>query len=779
MSLQNRYSQIISKRQRPVDKDTDLENFSPLNRMQEAEVETQNKSILDSLMIGGEQVQGIEKNEFSASSSSMRKKTKKSSSSKQKSVPVVNEDLGTKEKKPMFLAKRSTTRFAHLAGLETIIEGIKELVFYPLQYPKLYSHLGVTPPCGILLHGPSGCGKTALAMAIAGELNLPFYKASGPELVGGTSGESEERIRDIFEAAMADSPSVLFIDALDVIAAKKDSSNRAMDRRILAQLFDSIDLLSAETQLPSIESKSLNGDSNTTTDINRNNSNNIDPHAAPEKDDSPDDSDTPHASRVVLIVATNKPDTIDAGVRGRFSREIALPVPDAASRTKILRLLTANTRVSDDVDLTALGKITPGFVGSDLKVLVREAGMIAVSRIVASTAGSGVLSPQFASFLPLKDDEQQIHSIQKDDDLKETESSPLVEVSENKLERYSVEMADFLKAAKSIQPTAKREGFAVAPDVTWADVGALANVRDELQHNVLDPIAHPERFRRLGLEVPAGVLFFGPPGCGKTLLAKALANQSGANFISVKGPELLNLYVGESESRVRQVFSRARASAPCVIFFDELDALCPKRGNGMDGGGGSGNGVTERVVNQLLTELDGLETRRDVYVIAATNRLELIDDAMLRPGRLGKLLYVPLPSPPDRVSILRAIAQKVQLAAEVDLQVIGSDDRCDGFSGADLAALVREAGLAVIKEMAVTAAATTNSAVKSLEGEDGDMEVEEEMVQISCRHFEIAFSKVRPSVATKDKKRYDIVEKLMKDGVGAIQALSKASAMMK
>ena len=369
--------------------------------------------------------------------------------------------------------------------------------------------------------------------------------------------------------------------------------------------------------------------------------------------------------------------------------------------------------MSSEVDLVQLGKLTPGFVGADLKALVKESGMIAVSRIVKETTDVFFTDDKFNG------------------------------------SDCTVNIDDFLCACKSIQPTAKREGFAVAPDVTWADVGALAEVREELLHNVLEPIAHPERFKRLGLEVPAGVLFFGPPGCGKTLLAKALANQSGANFISVKGPELLNMYVGESESRVRQVFSRARASAPCVIFFDELDALCPKRGSGFEGSsGGGGNGVSERVVNQLLTELDGLESRRDVYIIAATNRLELIDDAMLRPGRLGKLLYVPLPSASDRVSILTALTKKVSYISinestdGVDIEKLGFDNRSEGFSGADLAALVREAGLAVIREIG----AKNGSDHKS---EDSDYE----KLSIFSRHFESAFDRVRPSVSLNDRRR--------------------------
>lgn len=522
-----------------------------------------------------------------------------------------------------------------------------------------------------------------------------------------------------------------------------------------------------------------------------------------------------------------RPDHIDPGVRGRFSREIGLPVPDAPSRAKILKLMTSHMALSSNVDFTALGKATPGFVGADLQALAREAGMVAVSRIVSAGSSSSSSSNAAAEGAAAVDTAAVV---------KEHEESPVPPVLSG-----TVDMADFLLAAKSIQPTAKREGFAVAPNVTWSDVGALSEVREELLHNVLEPIAHPERFRSLGLEVPAGVLFFGPPGCGKTLLAKALANQSGANFISVKGPELLNMYVGESESRVRQVFARARASAPCVIFFDELDALCPKRG-GAEGEGGGGNGVSERVVNQLLTELDGLETRRDVYIIAATNRLELIDDAMLRPGRLGKLLYVPLPTVSDRVSILTALTRKisVKLASDgheggVDLAAVGSDPRCEGFSGADLAALVREAGLAVVREMidrstssseASLAAAVKGEMVgngadvhqqsrESIEStqpkaaedtamdvasSDANATVQEGSTQseqysnlsIMAIHFESAFKKVKASVSEWDRARYvevyfplivvgnvsfryQQVQENIKSGMGAIQALKDAA----
>ena len=517
-------------------------------------------------------------------------------------------------------------------------------------------------------------------------------------------------------------------------------------------------------------------------------------------------------------------DTLDAGLRGRFAQELTLPVPDAAARTQILKIVSKDLSVAADVDFKIIGKLTPGFVGADLISLVSEAGTRAVKRIisgaqpasffdkgeatmdviveastdlVSKSAVGGIQSTDSVLFFDVAAiDKMCLPS--KSVDAEEETTSTLVGVCRSSLH---VTLADFQDAVKSIQPTAKREGFAVVPNVTWTDVGALSEVREELFQNVLEPIAHPELFRSLGLEVPAGVLFFGPPGCGKTLLAKALANQSGANFISIKGPELLNMYVGESESRVRQVFTRARASAPCVIFFDELDALCPRRGSGADGG----SGVSERVVNQLLTELDGLEVRRDVYIIAATNRLELIDDAMLRPGRLGKLLYVPLPSADDRVSIIKAVSRNVSLDHnDIDFNALAHDPRAEGFSGADLAALVREAGLAVLQEWRQNRRAVALSADLS-KGTDMNGQIPLSpfdatdsstlsIPSICMRHFETAFERIHPSVSAEDRKRYwstncrityclltlfynrhDRVNHLIKhEGMGAVEAIRVA-----
>lgn len=503
-----------------------------------------------------------------------------------------------------------------------------------------------------------------------------------------------------------------------------------MDRRIIAQLYDCIDqLISLNKQAFAVKepgSEDKRGE-NQQADIF--------PPLLPLQplSLSSDSSELVKMTQkmVFLVVATSKPDGIDGGVRGRFSREIPLPVPDANARSKILALHCQAMRLDPSVDFKELGKMTPGYVGADLVGLGREAGMVAVSRIIQNMTESTAQTPDIA---PLS------MEVEGEEKAQDVDGQGAAATSITPTISYSVQMSDFKLAMKNIVPAGKREGFVMTADVTWGDIGALAEVREELTQQLLEPIAHPERFRALGLDLPAGVLFYGPPGCGKTLLAKALANQSGANFISVKGPELLNMYVGESESRVRQVFARARASAPCMIFFDELDALVPKRSSGWGGGEGSSNGVAERVVNQLLTELDGLESRKDVYIIGATNRLELIDEAMLRPGRLGNLLYVPLPTAAERVSILNALVRKVSVGETVDMDKVAHDVRCEGFSGADCSALVREAGLAVIKE------------ISSQWGLDKPAD-QNECVKIEGRHFERALQKVRPSVAPQDRKR--------------------------
>uniref|UniRef100_V5HWH1 Putative nuclear aaa atpase vcp subfamily protein n=1 Tax=Ixodes ricinus TaxID=34613 RepID=V5HWH1_IXORI len=556
-----------------------------------------------------------------------------------------------------------TTKFADLGGMEGPLEEICNMLMH-LKHPEVYKKLGVVPPRGFLLHGPPGCGKTLLAHAIAGELEMPMIKVAAPEIVAGVSGESEERIRELFDKAVNSAPCIFFIDEIDAVTPKRETAQREMERRIVAQLLSSMDDLS-QRDLP---------------------------------------------AEVLVIGATNRPDSLDPALRraGRFDREICLGIPDEAARARILGVLCRKLTLGPGVDLSAVAHRTPGHVGADLMALTREATMSAINRIfrsiedkVTAMAG-GEPKRKLDTALSL---------------LKEV--PPL---DEEQLKNLSVSAEDFEAALKLVQPSAKREGFATVPDVTWDDVGALTSIREALQVAILAPVRHRDKYEMLGLTTPTGILLYGPPGCGKTLLAKAIADESGINFISVKGPELLNMYVGESERAVRQCFQRARNSSPCVIFFDELDALCPRRSDSADGGSAS------RVVNQLLTEMDGLEPRKQVFVLAATNRPDIIDPAMLRPGRLDEVLYVGLPSPDERVEILKTLTRngsRPPLNASVSLEELGKDSRCDGFSGADLAALVRQAAV-----IALTAFLKEGSDAKLLVG---------------CEHFDAAFQKVTAS----------------------------------
>eukprot|EP01080_Neovahlkampfia_damariscottae_P011702 gene11702-4936_t len=401
---------------------------------------------------------------------------------------------------------------------------------------------------------------------------------------------------------------------------------------------------------------------------------------------------------VCVIGATNRPDSLDAALRraGRFDKEISIGMPDVDARESILRKICEKLKLSGEFDYPKIAKATPGFVGADLQALATEAAGICVNRIY----------------------EENNISVDKKDPL-----------SENELSQLSILMNDFERAIKKVQPSAMREGFVTIPNVTWDDIGSLKEIREELELSIVEPINEPENFKKLGLNSPSGVLLFGPPGNGKTLLAKAIANECGANFISVKGPELLNKYVGESEKAVRVVFQRARASHPCIIFFDELDALCPRRG------ADNSNSSTERVVNQLLTEMDGVESRKMVYVVAATNRPDIIDPAMLRPGRLDKLLFVPLPNEKARLEILKTVSRKTPLNKDINLKSISKS--CELFSGADIQALVKEAAICCYKEQV-------------LKKKNQMKDDEDEEISVKMKHFQQALKKVSPSVSEKD-----------------------------
>uniref|UniRef100_A0A8C9ZXZ0 Nuclear VCP like n=1 Tax=Sander lucioperca TaxID=283035 RepID=A0A8C9ZXZ0_SANLU len=572
--------------------------------------------------------------------------------------------------------KKGTTLFSFTGNDLTLLQEVCKLLIH-MRHPEVYQQLGMVPPRGFLLHGPPGCGKTLLAQAVAGEMQLPMLKVSAPELVSGVSGESEQKLRELFDLAVSSSPCILFIDEIDAITPKREVASKDMERRIVAQLLTCMDDLNSLTE----------------------------------------------TAQVLVIGATNRPDSLDPALRraGRFDREICLGIPDEAARLRILKTLCRKLKLPEDFDYQQLARLTPGYVGADLMALCREAAMSAVHRVLLEIRGQSRSQGELWHLLHL---------------LKSTET-----LSEEELAGLCILMSDFKASLASIQPSAKREGFATVPDVTWEDVGALQDIREELTMAILAPVRSPEQFRALGLSAPSGVLLAGPPGCGKTLLAKAVANESGLNFISVKGPELLNMYVGESERAVRQVFQRGRNSAPCVIFFDEIDALCPRRS-------GHESGASVRVVNQLLTEMDGLETRRQVFIMAATNRPDIIDPAILRPGRLDKTLYVGLPPPADRHAILLTITKggtKPQLEHDVCLEEVAFDERCDCFSGADITALVREASVNALR---IYLKSQPSSGHTYSSGSVAD-------IRVSKQNFDDAFKKVRPSVSKKVRKLKD------------------------
>ncbi|MCI4394939.1 hypothetical protein PGIGA_G00174680 [Pangasianodon gigas] len=646
-----------------------------------------------------------------------KRKTQREGESRDVDADIAESVMSKKARTKPPELQHSTVKFEDVGGNEETLTELCKLLIH-MRHPEVYQQLGVVPPRGFLLHGPPGCGKTLLAQAVAGEMELPILKVSAPELVSGISGESEQKLRELFEQAVSSAPCILFIDEIDAITPKREVASKDMERRIVAQLLTCMDDLNS-LSIP---------------------------------------------AQVLVIGATNRPDSLDPALRraGRFDREICLGIPDEGARLKILNTLCRKLKLPADFDFAQLARLTPGYVGADLMALCREAAMTAVNRVLLQQLETGTMCQNITDVQNDVSAKPQDMSMSSDvaeesgqasDDLsaQQGELEQLLSLlrnskslSEEQLADLCIVMDDFRASLARVQPSAKREGFATVPDVTWDDIGALQDIREELTMAILAPVRSPEEFKALGLSAPAGVLLAGPPGCGKTLLAKAVANESGLNFISVKGPELLNMYVGESERAVRQVFQRGRNSAPCVIFFDEIDALCPRRS-------GHESGASVRVVNQLLTEMDGLETRRQVFIMAATNRPDIIDPAVLRPGRLDKTLYVGLPPPEDRHAILLTITKggtKPRLDLDVNLEEIAHDERCDCFTGADLSALVREASVNALRAhlYSQTALAHTGHTFSSSSVKD---------IRVSRQNFEDAFKKVRPSVSKKDQLMYE------------------------
>ncbi|CAH1416184.1 unnamed protein product [Lactuca virosa] len=601
----------------------------------------------------------------------------------QKPNSVSNEDVDAN-------GKEDGPRFKDLGGMDVVLDELKMEVIVPLFHPELPRRLGVRPMAGILLHGPPGCGKTKLAHAIANETGVPFYKISATELVSGISGASEENIRELFSKAYRTAPSIVFIDEIDAIASKRENLQREMERRIVTQLMTCMDESHRVTK-PDDTSKNL----------------------------EPSDNKPGY---VLVIGATNRPDAVDPALRrpGRFDREISLGVPDENARIKILEVLTRDLKREDAFDLVKIARATPGFVGADLAALVNKAGNLAMKRIIDGRK----------SELSKESEEENEDWWRKAWTVEE-------------MEKLCITMLDFEVAAKQIQPSSRREGFSSIPNVKWEDVGGLDILRREFDRYIVRRIKYPDEYEEYGVDLETGFLLYGPPGCGKTLIAKAVANEAGANFIHIKGPELLNKYVGESELAVRTIFSRARTCSPCILFFDEIDALTTKRGK-------EGGWVVERLLNQLLIELDGADQRKGVYVIGATNRPEVMDRAVLRPGRFGKLLYVPLPSADERGLILKAVSRKKPLDADVNLIAIGQSEACANLSGADLSALVNEAAMAAVEEKfkKIEAAKASDEPQSSLGGLPHT---------IKAIHFEQALGKISPSVSDKQKHYYHLL----------------------
>ena len=550
--------------------------------------------------------------------------------------------------------------YEDIGGLGDEIKKVREMIELPLRHPELFDKLGVEAPKGLLLHGPPGTGKTLLAKAVASETHANFHSLSGPEIMSKYYGQSEENLREIFNTAEENAPSIIFIDEIDSIAPKRDEVTGEVERRVVAQLLSLMDGLKSR-------------------------------------------------GKVVVIGATNRPDSLDPAIRrpGRFDREIEIGIPDRKGRHEILQIHTRGMPLAEDVDLKKFADMTHGYAGADLEALAKEAAMRSLRRIL----------PEI--------------------DL-EVENIP-AEV----LNKITVTLDDFNDAFREMEPSAMREVLIESPNIPWTDVGGLEDAKQELRETVEWPLKYGRLFEHMNAEPPKGVLLYGPPGTGKTLLAKAVATEAESNFISVKGPEFLSKWVGESEKAVRETFRKAKQASPCVIFLDELDAIAPQRGLSSD------SHVTERVISQILTELDGLEDLHNVTVIAATNRPDIIDPALLRPGRFDRLIYIPVPNLEARKKIFEIHTRNKPLAKDVDLDALSKQS--EGFTGADIASVCNEATMLSIRDMVL---------------KEGDLSEDKiKQRKISKEYFDKAMQKILGSERREVEKYVDISKRFGRQGV--------------
>jgi transitional endoplasmic reticulum ATPase len=576
-----------------------------------------------------------------------------------KGIVIVTDGTGIELKEEPYHSEErkqeaTDVHYEDIGGLGRELQLVREMIELPLRHPEIFEKLGIQPPKGVLFYGPPGTGKTLIAKAVADEVDAHFISISGPEIVSKFYGDSEKALRDKFHDAEEYAPSIIFIDEIDSVAPKREEVHGEVERRIVAQLLALMDGLAQRGQ-------------------------------------------------VIVIAATNLPNSIDPALRrgGRFDREIEISVPDKKGRLEIFQIHTRGVPLDDDVDLVYFAETTFGFVGADIALLVKEAAMNAIRKII-----------------PLID-------INK-------------EIPNEVIDQLKLTKSDFDAARKVVQPSALREVLIEIPDVLWEDIGGLDEIKDVLIQNIEGRLRFPEIFEKLKYKPPKGILLFGPPGTGKTLLVKGLASKRQLNFISIKGPELLSKGVGDSEKHVREAFRKARQSAPCILFFDEIDALFPKRGSFDDS-----THVTESVMSQFLTELDGIEELKEVFVIGATNRPDLLDHALLRPGRLEKHLYIPPPDESARKAILTVYLKDLEDFLDPDIQIDNLAERTRFFVGADLEALVREVKALIIDGLIGN------------EVPDKEDKIPEGSIKITQRHFDIVLDTIKGSLDGADFERYE------------------------